>query len=91
MTTEKTKDIHLKIKVSIFSDGEDENIAEDDFIVHSSRLSNVQISEYDINIDILEIAKNHLKPKRSVTILVKTEALAIKIDSMKILLSTTRR
>lgn len=91
VATEKTKDIHLKIKVSIFSDGEDENIAEDDFIIHSTRLSNAQTNEYDINIDILEIAKKHLKPKRSVTILVKTEAWAIRIGYMKILLSTTRR
>lgn len=88
--TERARDIHLKIIVSLFKDSEEIKETEDNIIIHSTRFPNIIDTEQDINIDILEIAKNHLIPSENATILVRTESRKIKFESMKILLSATR-
>lgn len=87
---ERSRDINLKILVSIFEDGEDITPTEENNIIHNIRFSNNMTTEQDVNIDILEIAKKHLKPSENITIFVRTETREVKIESIKILLSATR-
>ncbi|MDR0919932.1 MAG: hypothetical protein LBM93_11945, partial [Oscillospiraceae bacterium] len=101
---QNNKDFHLKLKISIFNYGEEEKEDNGNSITRSIKFSNVIGEEQDVNIDFLEIAKNHLKPKNNVIIAIKTvndentaksldtvKDYAIQIRSLKILLSATRR
>ncbi|MDR0918964.1 MAG: hypothetical protein LBM93_06895, partial [Oscillospiraceae bacterium] len=90
-STQKNKDIHLKLKISIFPKNGDEKENDKNTITHSIKFANTDKKEQDININCLEIAKNYLKPACAVSVLIKSEDFPIQIRSLKILLSATRR
>ncbi|MDR0917751.1 MAG: asparaginase domain-containing protein, partial [Oscillospiraceae bacterium] len=65
-STQKNKDIHLKLEISIFPKNGYEKENDNKTITHSVKFAKSDRKDKDINIDCLEIAKNYLKPAKNV-------------------------
>jgi L-asparaginase len=84
-------EFQLKIKVTILNYTDNEAESDNNTIVSSIKYSACADKSQDIGIDILDIAKSHLKPGYKTTIIVKSLDRSIDVKSLMILLSSARR